>query len=310
MPGIGIISNPHSKLNKRSPAEASRLKALIGQKGVFTSTQDLEHLDATISAYRDTAISILAIVGGDGTISQTIGRIIRIYGSRPLPHIAVLRGGTMNVIASHLGVKGQPAEILLRLIQTVEQGYPLSLTTVTTMKIGEVYGFLYADQSSTSILKEFYRKKNGRIGASLLTMRLIHSFLSGSPLIKKIIQSQKLKAHFRPEGHFESSVLGCFAGTISKMPLGLPMLAQANSKPGHFQATMITCKAEKLLWYLPLIMLQQKEGPSIGKHSVYCQSAFLQYEGSVDYTVDGEIYHSPQGLIEIEAGPKISFVRL
>lgn len=310
MPGIGIIANPHSKLNKRSPVELERLEAILGQKGIFTKTRDLQHLDETICRYRDLELPVFALNGGDGTISQTLTRIIRIFGPKPLPHIALLRGGTMNVIAAHLNIKGTPTQVLTRLLSRLEESSRPPTTKLCTMKIGDVYGFLYADQSSTAILEEFYRNKNGHLEAGLLFMRLAKSFLLRGSLIRKVIQEYRLEAHFEPAGRIDQDVLGCFAGTISKLPMGLSLLPFADKKPGYFQTTVVTCKAERLLWNLPLLMIQQKEGSSIGKHSFSCKQALFRYEKAVHYTIDGEIYQNPTGELLIEVGPEISFLRI
>lgn len=309
MPGIGIIANPHSKLNKRSPQELQRLQDKISKNGIFTITQDLDHLDETLQLYRDKQVPVVAINGGDGTISQTLTRMIRIYGSQPLPQIAVLRGGTMNLIAAQLGVYGHPDALLERLVESLERGQQLQIEHLSTLKIGSTYGFLYADQSSTRILEEFYSNKSRHLGASLLALRLVRSFLLNRPFIRNMIQAHRLRASFQPGGHLTETTLGCFAGTITKFPMGLVFLPLARKKTGHFQTTVVTCKAEKILWYLPLIMLQHKEGSAIGKHSFCCEQAVLEYEGEVHYTIDGEIYRNPDGRVVIESGPSIPFLR-
>jgi diacylglycerol kinase family enzyme len=308
MPGIGIIANPHSKLNKRSPEELKLLQDVLGQKGIFSLSQDLAHLDRIIHEYKEKNIDIIGINGGDGSISRAISRIISIYGKDPLPQLCVLGGGTMNLVASQLGVRGSPHEVLRRLLEAVERPESLRHQKLATLKIGEIYGFLYADQSSTAILEEFYQKKNGHVGATWLSVRLINSFLLRGPLIKRVIRSHRLEATFKPGGRLRSTALGSFAGTITKFPMGLQFLPLARERSGHFQVTVVTCPPEKLLWYMPAIMLQQKEGPASGKHSFCCEQANLRYEGSVHFTVDGEIYVNPTGSLKIEAGPELEFV--
>ena len=48
--------------------------------------------------FRQSKIEILAINGGDGTISKTLTAFINEYGDEPLPKIAILKGGTINVV--------------------------------------------------------------------------------------------------------------------------------------------------------------------------------------------------------------------
>ncbi len=307
MPGIGIIANPHSKLNKRSPEELRLLQDVLGQKGIFSLSHDLAQLDRIILEYKSKGIEIIGINGGDGSISLAISRMIALYGTQTLPKFCVLGGGTMNLVASQLGVKGSPQAVLKRLLRAQEKARPIPTQKLATLKIGSIYGFLYADQSSTAILEEFYQKKSGHIGASLLTARLIQSFLVRGPFIKKMIKPHRLEASFKPGGRLRGLALGSFAGTITKFPMGLQFLPLARKIPGHFQVTVVTCPSEKILWYLPMIMLQQKEGPAAGKHSFCCEEATLRYEGSVHFTVDGEIYANSTGLLKIEAGPELEF---
>ncbi|MCX6127749.1 MAG: diacylglycerol kinase family protein [Proteobacteria bacterium] len=251
MPGIGIIANPHSKLNKRSPVEIKRLQAMIGHHGVLSLSHDLTELDKIILSYRNENIDIIAINGGDGSISRVITRVIALYGEKPLPKFALLRGGTMNLVSAQLG-----------------------------------------------------------IGASWLCLKLIVSFLCRGALIRRVLRSKRLKASLRPFGQFETNALGSVAGTITSFPMGLRFLPLAMAKPGYFQTTIVDCPAEKLLWQLPFIMLQQKEGSTASKHSFCCKEAHLHYEDELRFTVDGEIYLNKSGSILIETGPELEFLRI
>lgn len=310
MPGIGIIANPHSKLNKRSPQTLSLMAEAIGQNGIFTITRDLDHLDETLRRYKAQEISILGINGGDGSISQIITRMLSIYGSTPLPLLAVLRGGTMNLIASQLSITDGPVENIKKILALVGGKKALPTQRLSTLKINDIYGFLYADQSSTAILEEFYRKKSGHLGAAWLAARLTTSFLAHGDLIKTVVKSHALTAKFKPLGSLDRMVLGCFAGTITKFPMGFPFLPLARRYPNHFQVTAVTCKADALLWNLPMILMLQREGRSIGKESFCVRAAQLNYVGEAHFTVDGEIYKAPSGDILIEAGPSLQFLSI
>ncbi|MBC7530338.1 MAG: hypothetical protein H7318_02105 [Oligoflexus sp.] len=310
MPGIGIIANPHSKLNKRSPQTLSLMAEAIGQNGIFTITRDLDHLDETLKSYKAQEISILGINGGDGSISQIITRMVAIYGSKPLPLLAVLRGGTMNLVASQLSITDGPVENIKKLVALVESKKTLPTQRLSTLKINDIYGFLYADQSSTAVLEEFYRKKSGHLGAAWLATRMTTSFLLRSELIKTVVKAHALSAKFKPNGSLDRMVLGCFAGTITKFPMGFPFLPLARRYPNHFQVTAVTCRADALLWNFPLILMQQREGRAIGKESFCVREAQLQYDDETHFTVDGEIYKAPSGGILIETGPSLRFLSI
>ena len=310
MPGIGIIANPHSKLNKRSPSEINRLRSIFGQKGIFCLSQTLAELDHILLDYKIKGIDIIGINGGDGSISRVISRTIAIYGDSPLPKFAILGGGTMNLVASELKICGSPSAVLARLVGHLEAGTALKIERLATLKINDIYGFLYADQSSTAILEEFYRNKKSHFRAGWLTLRLVDSFFRQTAFIRSMIKPHDLNASVRPGGQIKTQALGCFAGTIAAFPMGLRLLPFARDRAHHFQITIIDCPAEKLLWYLPLIMLQQKNGSATGRHSFCCQKAELGYNGEIHFTVDGEIYVQDKSSIVIETGPELEFLQI
>ena len=97
MSGIGIITNPHSKQNKRNPSRSQLLSYILGKQGQMEVTQSLDDLAQVAEKFKKNEIEILAINGGDGTISQTLTAFHKVYGDTKLPKIAILPGGTMNV---------------------------------------------------------------------------------------------------------------------------------------------------------------------------------------------------------------------
>ncbi len=94
MPGIGLITNPRSRLNRRDPSRIQRLGYLIGAHGQAEATRSLDDLHRACEDFHRERIDILGISGGDGTLHHTLTAMIRAYGTEPLPPIAILRGGT------------------------------------------------------------------------------------------------------------------------------------------------------------------------------------------------------------------------
>ena len=214
----------------------------------------------------------------------------------------------MNVVASELKIYGRQIDVLKKFMKGVRKGKELKTRPLSTLNVSGRIGFIYADGSAVRILKEFYKKKSGIPGALLLAVKIISSFLVKGPLIKSLIKSLSTEAIIDSK---KSSIdtLGAFAGTISKLPLGFPLLPLAGKKDGHFQANFITCAAEKLLWQLPNIMLKHKEGNSLEKYSVCCRELRLSWEESVCYTLDGELFDTAIPLT-LKLGPAVNFIKL
>ena len=106
MAGIGLINNPNSRRNRRYPDKMWRLRDALGGIGYSVVTESIPALKATLSEFKADAIDILVVNGGDGTVHATLTELIHIYGSKPLPKIALLGGGTMNIVANAVTGKG------------------------------------------------------------------------------------------------------------------------------------------------------------------------------------------------------------
>jgi len=311
MSGIGIITNPHSKLNKRNPRLIESLRHQLGDNGTLFVTQSIEELNGIPEIFRPAGFDVLAICGGDGTISRTLSAFIRSYTPHhALPPIVLLRGGTMNLIANEISQYGSPSQILRALILRRQSSLELPIRKLRSLEIQKSYGFLYADGSNVAILEEFYRKKSGILGACWLAVRLVTSFLTKGPLTRSLIQPKNLQIQFDQKRGLEFCSLGNLAGTISKIPLGFPLLPYAKEDLGHFQMTLITCPKEKLLWHLPRIVLQQKKGQGFGKFSICCEEIKLHGVENFPYTLDGEIYQSQSPKLLIRCGPLVEFLQI
>src|SRR3954470_14930223 len=116
MPGIGLITNPRSRVNQRDPGRARRLSYLVGSHGNAEATKSIDDLYRVCEEFKKERIDVLGISGGDGTLHHTLTAMLSTYGEQPMPMIAILRGGTMNTVANSLGIKGETGQLLFELI--------------------------------------------------------------------------------------------------------------------------------------------------------------------------------------------------
>jgi diacylglycerol kinase (ATP) len=106
--GIGVISNPNSRRNRRYPEQMNRLAYLLGEDDQGVTTRSAEDVVDVAKRFRDAEIDILALNGGDGTNHVTLTTFIEVYGDQPLPMVALLRGGTMNTVSNPSGSAATP----------------------------------------------------------------------------------------------------------------------------------------------------------------------------------------------------------
>ena len=112
------------------------------------------HNPETLSALEGTAKQlghdrpdILVIAGGDGTVHETMSKVLLDHEpsqAAPIPHILIISIGTMNNLATTLGLTKHPAVKLAKLIAAkIRDKRPLDLTPLNPLKINDEFGFLY-----------------------------------------------------------------------------------------------------------------------------------------------------------------------
>src|SRR5262249_53371275 len=89
MPGIGLITNPRSRLNQRDPSRMRKWSYLLGTHGTAEATKSLDDLYRVAEEFKKERIDILGISGGDGTLHHTLTAVIQTYGDQPLPLVAI-----------------------------------------------------------------------------------------------------------------------------------------------------------------------------------------------------------------------------
>jgi hypothetical protein len=310
MSGIGIITNPHSKLNRRNPSRAALLGFILGAQGQLEVTNTLADLGRVARDFKEKGIRILAINGGDGTISRTLTAFIREYKDQPLPRIALLRGGTINVLANNLGIRGSPEQVLFRLVEGHSGLGDLPWRRLRSLKIEGNYGFLFADGLAPAFLKEYYRRKSGPLGALALAVKVWGSRLFNGELFARVVSD--LHHTLTPDVGPAHSHLSCavFCSTVSKLPLGYPLFHLLSNEESGFQCSSFTMSAKDVLWQLPVILATRQDGIGKGKISFCCRELLVEQERPFDYTLDGELYLSRSNSLRIEMGPDLDFLTL
>lgn len=103
---IGLISNPNSGHNRD---QFARVEALIARQPAIQHvvTRCPADIAPALEALSRRQVEVLAINGGDGTSAAILGRMLeqRLFAKPPL--IALLPGGTANMNAGDVGIRGR-----------------------------------------------------------------------------------------------------------------------------------------------------------------------------------------------------------
>ena len=79
MSGIGVISNPKSRKNKKDPELMKKLGYILGDNGISYQTNTIDDIYKVAEEFRKKKIDILCINGGDGTNHVTLSVFLQVY---------------------------------------------------------------------------------------------------------------------------------------------------------------------------------------------------------------------------------------
>jgi diacylglycerol kinase family enzyme len=118
---FGVISNPYAKICRNSPAYNTLLRNTLGSDGIMNVTHTWEELTKVCQEYKERHIETVGIVGGDGSIGLTISALYKAYGAHNMPHILVMRGGTINFLSQNLNISCEPLAILKKYLDSIKK---------------------------------------------------------------------------------------------------------------------------------------------------------------------------------------------
>ncbi len=118
---VGVLSNPFSGANRNGLGPVK--KVLTGYPQVLhCEVQTPADIKLALAGFAERQVDILAVNGGDGTVHAVLTALFNHRPFVPLPLLALLPGGTANMLAKDLGLKGSPGKALRRLLGWASTG--------------------------------------------------------------------------------------------------------------------------------------------------------------------------------------------
>lgn len=313
MSGLGIISNPFAKINKRDPEHNTLMWYILGNQGQFEVTNSLQELSNVCEEFCARGLDTVGVVGGDGTISLTLSAIAQAYPAHKLPRILVLRGGTVNVLASNLGIFGSPKDVFADALEAYHTPGGLAEMSLQTLRVNGRLGFIFADGIAARFLGEFYKNKSSTLGAGLFLSKILADGMVGGRLggaYKNLYTQEHVRIECSPRHWPHSNPLQpemLVASTIPKMPFGIRMFRYLNTH--HSEAELIAVVSNRSA--LPHHLIHTVLSGGRGKSDVILRHTFentvIYPSEPIEYSLDGDIIESTENPIEICLGPRFVF---
>ena len=305
---IGVVTNPRAKKNATDPARIQRLRRILRNEVIFREARTLGELADIAREFRRSRIATLVIDGGDGTLHHTLSAFIPVYREADLPPIGLLRGGTMNTIASSLGIKGSSEGFLQRIVSTIKGWASLELVRANTLRVNNRYGFIFGLGFPVNLLDAYYRGK-GR--GRWKTIRVLVTILSST------LEKEGARANFFQP--FEADIwldgeklpieryTAILGSTVKGVGLGFKPTRRAGEKEGLFQILCLDMGPRRM----GLSALKVLLGMELRDEKLFNRMAtrsVIKLKKPADMQIDGEIFKG-QREIGLHVGPAIRFIR-
>ncbi|MDZ7841214.1 MAG: diacylglycerol kinase family protein [Gammaproteobacteria bacterium] len=299
-----LITNTASGANRRSGAAAVNQRAAVA--GLPNHALDrIEHLDDVLRRCALEDKRLLIVNAGDGTVCRLLD-IVRAHDwFAEEPVIALLRGGTTNMIHRDVGWPGRPEAALGNLLTALGDGHcgECERHVLRIHRAGSDiirHGFFFATHAVVRAIlrvrgRLHSRASTGTVSEILSTGAMIWRLLRGRIEHDPVLRPVPLEVS-RDQGEWRRvSHILLMAMTLRKMILGVRPLARDQ---GAGVAALNAPHYRILPWLWRLA-----RGRSDPLQS-------LSLRGEFSWILDGEVYdhHAADGVLSVDVGEPVRFL--
>lgn len=293
---IGIISNPHSGRNRRMLGALSNMLVAAGDVH-HEITPAAEDIPSALSRMAAAGVDVVGVNGGDGSVALVLGCLrpgVSPFACEPL--LCALPGGTTNVTAGDVGIRGALDAAVLKLLAWRNgrlRGCELVRSVIGVRSArGEILGcglVFGAGAVVTGIeyWQESVRSKGMRseYSSGVAMTRTVWGMLRGHERFAAPIRMQlSLPGADTVDGDFMLLAVS----TLERLFLGIhPFWGNGE---GALKVTAIERRARGFVTALPSILAGRppRQSSHTGYLSARTPTLGLGFHGS--YTMDGELH--------------------
>lgn len=312
MGGIGIVSNPRSRRNRRFPEQMRRLAYVLGESDSHGMTRSVEDITTIAQRFKDTGIDILALNGGDGTNHVTLTAFIEVYKDTPLPKVALLRGGTMNTISNGIGIDGNPNSLLVNIVEKYTLGQEFEISERNLLKVtGQSkpsYGFIFGAGFIAKFLGAYYDTgAPSPTMAARLVVKVIGNAIIKGEMSRKLLEPVPLRVRADGEDWLDEPLTALAASTVEQIGLGFRPFIYCEAHPGKFHAVAILARGLGITTLLPPFRLGRPIPDRTKADDRVVRKLEIDASDTIEYTVDGDLHRSNVP-ITVETGPRLNVI--
>jgi diacylglycerol kinase family enzyme len=303
---LAVWRNRHAGKNKKQPS-SEELAARIGTQGFLIESSSLEDVPHVAQEIVRRKPKVIAVWGGDGTLTGCLSALLPLYGRDGFPTIAVLPGGTMNVVTESLGKKELPEVKLGKLLSLLASGSELPTIRRTSIKVDERICFLFGIGLSVNFVEQYLsgeppspKKAFGMIG------RTIRGALTGSQKAASLFAP--FRASITWDGNAEpmQEWTSVSAGGVESLGFLFRPYTRVGEREGAYHLIAHNLRPLDAFWALPRMRFL---GGIKNCWQEVASDVIITTEKPMTYTLEGDLFPARDRFV-LSAGPVLSLVTL
>jgi len=245
---VAVVTNPKAGKNTPRAGLGKVISSILATPRWTYNPETLSALEGTAKQLSHDRPDILVIAGGDGTVHETLSKVLIEHEhspAAPIPQILIIPIGTMNNLATTLGLTKHPAVKLAEIVAAkIRDKRPLDVTPLNPLKINDEFGFLYGTGLPVNFLQKYYEdpKHRGPMRAIKVVLATIGNEILSLLTFRKSKQILTRPVHATitlPEGNDPpvapfTTHTGIICASIDDIGLGCRAMPKARSQPGCF----------------------------------------------------------------------------
>lgn len=318
-PRLGIISNPKARRNRAQLDQVGQIVANHPAIHHFISSHQSETASA-LKHFAGVGVNVLAINGGDGTIARVLTELLNLQPFSSMPSIVLLPGGTTNMNASDIGMRGRLKKNLQLLVRWADTGHSrververcvlrVQHEPDAPPRCGMFFGAGSIVQGMEYCQDRVHAAGfTNELGPAVTSVRAIWGMLRKDPVF-----TSPLPLRIELDSGNDTSIREVnllLVSSLERLFLGFHPYWGEENAPLH--CTWIQKPARRLLRIIPYILRGRRSKyltRNNGYYSVNAGQIRLWMDAS--YAIDGEIYPaSSEHPIIVDNGGTLQFLRI
>jgi len=306
-----VLNRRARNLTEGGPIRRALLAAARDVGARVHETWTLVELDAAARAIAAAGTEGVVLAGGDGGHMAGVTALVRAFGDRPLPAIALAPGGTVGTVARDWRRgRGFGADAAREIVHRAASGATRTrrpTLRVTDDRGGERVGFIFGAGLVAGFFREYDAgAEQGYAAAARIAARVFAGSFFGAPLARRVLDP--VAARLSVDG-VESSARAfglVLASVVRDVGLHLLVTPRAGESVGAFHAVASPLGPRALGPQLPRVLVGR---PLRGEGHVdvpAARSLVLRFEADGAYVLDGDLLHARE--VAVAAGPGIEVV--